>query len=338
MNKIKIGKIELEHGAMLAPMAGVTDKTFRRICESHGAVCTVSEMVSAKALTMGDKKSAKLMSNARVSVPYGIQIFGAEPETMGEAAAMICSGKYGVPFDFIDINMGCPAPKIVGSGAGSALLKTPKVAEQIAINTVKSASEYNVPVTVKMRIGWAEDRNGWTCCEVAKMCEQAGVALIMVHGRTRAEMYTPGIHEDMIAAVKSAVDIPVVANGDVISAKGAAELMKNTGCDAVAIGRGAMGNPWLFAQVHSMLSGKEEPLPPSLNERFTVLREHIYSMCEDKGEYVAMQQARSHAAWYMHGLKGAAKLRRECSGLKHYSDLDGVIQMATQLQSDGLAL
>lgn len=327
---MKFGNITLKPGAALAPMAGVTDATMRKLCVQHGAVCSVSEMVSAKALSMNDKKSPRLLAGGGGGAPYGIQLFGAQAACMGEAAAMLAGGKYRVPFDFIDINMGCPAPKITGNGAGSALMKTPALAGEIAKTVVQNAAGF--PVTVKMRIGWnAESLTG---VEIAKRCEDAGVQLLTVHGRTREEMYVPGIHEEAIAAIKAAVRIPVLANGDVISAADAVALVKNTGCDGVALGRGAMGNPWLFGEIAAVLQGEAPPARPSLNERFRVLRKHIYDMCEDKGEYGAMQAARTHAAWYMTGLRGAAALRRECCGMTVFTDLDAVIEHAWALQRD----
>ncbi|MEG1270315.1 MAG: tRNA dihydrouridine synthase DusB [Ruthenibacterium sp.] len=327
---MKFGNLTIANGAALAPMAGVTDKTMRRLCVLHGAACTVSEMVSAKALTMGDKKSPQLMAGGGGNVPYGIQLFGADAQSMGDAAAMTAGGKYHVPFDFIDINMGCPAPKITGGGAGSALLKNPVLAEEIVKNVVQNAQQY--PVSVKMRIGW--DADTLTGVEVAKRCEAAGAALLTIHGRTRAEMYVSGIHTDAIAAIKKAVSIPVVANGDITAAQDAVKLLADTGCDGIAVGRGAMGNPWLFAEISAALNGLPQPEKPSLQERFRVLRQHIYEMCEDKGEFVAMQQARTHAAWYMHGLHGAAELRRACCGMLHFTDIDEIIERAYDLQRE----
>lgn len=324
--------MELARGAALAPMAGATDTTMRRICAQHGAVCSVSEMVSAKALAMGDRKSPRLMAGGGGGAPFGIQLFGAEVSSMGEATAMVCGGKYRVAFDFLDINMGCPAPKITGSGAGSALMKTPALAGDIAAAVVKAAEPFGIPVTAKMRIGWDGSPASGTCVELAKRCEAVGVAMLTVHGRTREEMYQPGIHPEMIAAVKAAVRIPVLANGDVTTAEGALSLLRETGCDGVAIGRGAMGNPWLFGQIAAALRGEAMPEPPTLDERFGVLRRHIYEMCEDKGEFVAMQQSRTHAAWYMHGLRGAAALRRMCCGMTVFADLDAVIAQARILQ------
>ena len=303
---MQLGRFTLAKGASLAPMAGATDTTMRRLCAAHGAVCTVSEMVSAKALTMGDKKSPRLMAGGGGDAPFGVQLFGAQPDVMAEAARLICDMRGKMPFDFIDINMGCPAPKIAGPGAGSALLKDPPLAGAIA-RAVRDAAPADVPVTVKLRIGW--DADTMTGLEVARRCADAGAALLTVHGRTRAEMYNPGIHPEEIAKIKAAVDIPVLANGDVTDAESALALLAATGCDGVAVGRGAMGNPWLFGQIAAAMECREVPPPPSLHERFRVLRRHIYDMCEDKGEYIAMQQARTHAAWYMHGLRGAGMLR-----------------------------
>ncbi len=332
MQEINFGNLKLKKGAALAPMAGATDKSMRILCENFGAIFTVSEMVSAKALTMGDKKSPHLMASSGLKAPYGIQIFGASADVMGEAAKLICSGAYKAPFNFLDINMGCPAPKITQSGAGSALLRTPQLAGDIAQQVVKSAKEYNIPVSVKMRIGYTNDAQSYTGVEVAKRCEAAGVLLLTVHGRTRQEMYSPGIHEDEIAKIKAAVNIPVLANGDVTSAQGAQSLIKHTNCDGVAIARGALGNPWIFEQINALFNGEEMPPLPSLNRRFEVLKEHIYNMCEHKGEFVAMQQARGLAGRYFNGLKGAAALRRECSGMKFYSDLLSTIEMAYEYQ------
>ena len=315
---MKIGTIQLAPGAALAPMAGFTDAAQRRLAAEFGACFTVSEMVSAKALTLGDKKSPKLIYNGENCAPYGVQLFGAEPETMGEAAKLIAHHT----FDFYDINMGCPAPKIVSSGAGSALMKNPALGGAIA-KAVVQAAEHR-PVTVKMRIGWNDETI--TAAELAKRCEDAGVALLAVHGRTREEMYRPGIHPDIIAQVKAAVKIPVLANGDINTAEDAKQLMEQTGCDGVMIGRGALGAPWLFSQVKAMLEGKELPPVPPLRERMALLRRQIADMVEEKGEYVAMSQARSSAVYYMRGLHHAPALRRACGCLKTMDDLEALIE------------
>ena len=315
---MKLGTIQLRPGAALAPMAGFTDAAQRRMAARFGASFTVSEMVSAKALTLGDKKSPKLIENGENCAPYGVQLFGAEPETMAEAARLIA----GYKFDFYDINMGCPAPKITGSGAGSALMKNPALAGDIAAAVVKAAGSR--PVTVKMRLGW--DADTLTAVEIARRCEDAGVALLAVHGRTRDEMYRPGIHTDQIARVKAAVGIPVLANGDVDSLESARQLLDATGCDGVMIGRGALGAPWLFEQIAAMLEGKDIPPAPRLARRMELLREQVAGMVAEKGEYVALTQARSSAVYYMRGLRGAPALRRACCSLTSLSDLDALIE------------
>ncbi len=322
---MKLGNLEIKCGAALAPMAGVTDLTMRILCAQHGAVYTVSEMVSAKALVMGDKKSRRLMAGGGGDAPYGIQLFGCEPKAMGIAANSISSGEYSdVSCDFLDINYGCPAPKITGNGAGSALLKNLPLLSETAQAVVENSN--GKPVTAKMRIGW--DENIMSGIEAAKRLEAAGVQMLTVHGRTRKEMYVPGVHFDEIAKIKAAVSIPVLANGDIVSAQTALDMINKTGCDGVAVGRAAMGNPWLFEEIAAAFNGVALPEPPSLKQRFDTMRKQIYDMCEDKGEHAAMQQARSYASWYMHGLRGAAALRRECCSLTYFTDVDKLIEKA----------
>lgn len=315
---LKIGTIDLAKGAALAPMAGFTDAAQRRLAAQFGANFTVSEMVSAKAITLGDKKSPKLLWRGKNPAPYGVQLFGYEPDVMATAAQMIAE----YDFDFYDINMGCPAPKIAGTGAGSALMKDPVLAGQIAKAVVKASG--NRPVTVKMRIGW--DEHTITAVELAQRCEDAGVALLVVHGRTRAEMYRPGIHADIIAQVKQTVSIPVLANGDIETPQDAQTLLQQTGCDGVMVGRGALGAPWLFAQIKAMLENQPIPDAPSIPQRMQLLRQQILDMVEEKGEYVAMSQARSSAVYYMRGLRHAPALRRACCSLKSIQDLEQLIQ------------
>ncbi len=326
--------LKLDKGASLAPMAGATDASMRALCAEYGAVYTVSEMISAQALAMGDRKSALLAAGGGGAAPFGIQLFGHDPQAMGRAAALLAERRGRLGLAFLDINMGCPAPKITGPGAGSALLKDPPLAGRIARAVVENAG--GIPVSVKLRVGWDEqDMAAGSAVEVALRCREAGVQLLTVHGRTRREMYTPGIHPEQIARVKEAVDIPVAANGDVASAADALALLRQTGADGIAVGRGAMGNPWLFGQIRAALAGLPVPEPPTLAQRFSVLRGHIRAMCEEKGEYVAMRQARTHAAWYMHGLRGAAALRRACCAMEHFTDLEDVIDLAWQLQHRG---
>ncbi|MEG0803662.1 MAG: tRNA dihydrouridine synthase DusB, partial [Pygmaiobacter sp.] len=268
-------------GAAFAPMAGLSDVSARNIMAEYGAAFTVSEMVSAKALTYGDRKTGALLARGEGIAPYGIQIFGSDPETMAAGAELAL--KYEP--DFIDLNMGCPAPKITSGGAGSALLRDPSLCGAIAAAVVRAVP---LPVTVKLRRGW--DAGTVTCVEVAKRCEDAGVALLTVHGRTREEMYTPPIDTAAIAAVKAAVRIPVLGNGDILSAADAKKLMDETGCDSVMIGRGALGNPWLFSEIRAMLRGEVAPKSPTLKDRMGLMQRQFYAMCEEKGEGVAMRQ------------------------------------------------
>ena len=312
---------------MLAPMAGFTDMTYRSICREHGCDFTFTEMISAKGLKYGGK-SADLMETAPNERPCGIQLFGRDPDIMAEMARRICGENKG-ELALIDINMGCPAPKITGSGAGSRLLLDPPLCGQMVAAARKALGD-DTPLTVKMRIGW--DAGHLTGVEVAKQLEANGADLIAVHGRTREQMYIPPIDTAAIAAIKQAVSVPVLANGDVTTADEALTLLEATGCDGVMIGRGALGDPWLFAQVRAALLGEERPPEPTLNQRMTALRDQIYEMCEEKGEWAAMPQARSQAMHYMKGLHGAAALRRYCSMLEHFSDVDTLIEAVYRLQ------
>lgn len=311
--------IDLAAGAALAPMAGVTDATMRRICARYGALFTVSEMASARAVTMGDKKTRRLIAGGGGEMPYAVQLFGYEPEVLAEAVHLLQDA----PFDFLDLNMGCPAPKIVGHGAGSGLLKDPALAGRMAKAAVGASHR---PVTVKMRIGWDDaDCQG---LEVAKRCEDAGVALLAVHGRTRAQMYRLGVDFEAVAAIKQAVRIPVLYNGDVVDGESAKAALAATGCDGVMIGRGAQGSPWVFAQVAAALRGKAPPPVPSLREVCALLDEQVRGMIEEMGEEAAMRAARGVAIAYMRGLRGAAALRRQACGLTVYADLQRLIENA----------
>lgn len=323
MEQLKIGTLTLPHRAGFGPMAGFTDAPCRRLMAQHGAGFTVSEMVSGRALVYQDRKTAALLRAEPNDAPYGVQLFGDDPEIMGQAAALI----EGEQFDFLDINMGCPAPKIVSAGAGSKLMLDPelcgRIVEQVAAHTTR-------PVTVKMRKGW--DADHITAVECAKACAQAGAAAIAVHARTRAEMYTPGIDLSIIAAVKQAVDVPVLGNGDIHTPEDALEIVRQTGCDGVMIARAALGDPWLFEQVNAALEGAPAPKQPNLQARMNALRRQVEQMVEEKGEYVAMPQARAQAMHYMKGLKGAASLRKVCCELSHLEDLDRLIEAVFDCQ------
>lgn len=299
-------------GAALAPMAGVTDTTMRVLCAEYGAAFTVSEMVSAKALTMGDKKSRLLLRGGGGSAPYGVQLFGTEPAVLAEAICRIEDE----PYDFLDLNFGCPAPKICGHGAGSGLLKNPPLAGAFAKAAVKASTR---PVTAKLRIGW--DDATMTGLEVARRCEDAGVQLLAVHGRTREQQYIPGVSFEAAAEIKRAVGVPVLFNGDIDSPAAALHALAQTGCDGVMIGRAAMGDPFLFAAVRAALSGGAPPPVPTLRGRLAVLERQVRGMCQEKGEERAMREARKVAAGYMRGLRGAAALRQGCHSLTWFTDL-----------------
>lgn len=325
---MQFGRVSIAGKAALAPMAGFTDAACRRLAARHGAAYTVSEMVSAKAVTFGDKKSVRLLWQGENPAPYGVQLFGAEPETMAAAARLVA--KY--PFDFFDINMGCPAPKITSSGAGSRLLCQPKLCGEL-VRAVAVAAEGR-PVTVKMRAGW--DAGQITAPEAAKYCEEAGAAAIVVHARTRQQMYEPGIELAVIRVVKEAVSCPVLGNGDIASAQDALRMIQETGCDGVMIGRAALGDPWLFERVNAGLEGRPIPPPPSLRERMQAMRRQVYEMCEEKGEWAAMPQARSQTLHYMKGLRNAAALRRACCRLTHFDEIDALIEEVFESQrADG---
>ena len=324
---MQLKNLQIPVGAVFAPMAGLTDAACRRMMADHGAAWTVSEMASAKALNFGDRKSFALLKDPDPHGIYAIQLFGAEPETLAKAILLV--REKGIRFDILDINMGCPAPKITSSGAGSHLLLDPPLCGAMVAAARKALGD-DTPLTVKMRIGW--DADHLTGVEVAKQCEANGADLLAVHGRTREQMYIPPIDTGAIAAIKQAVSIPVLANGDVTTAQGALDLLEKTGCDGVMIGRGALGDPWLFDRVRAALLGEEPPAEPTLNQRMAALRRQIYEMCEEKGEWLAMPQARSQAMHYMKGLRGAASLRRYCSMLEHFTDVDKLIDAVYRLQ------
>ena len=324
---MQLRNLSIPGRAVFAPMAGLTDAACRHLMSDHGAAWTVSEMASAKAITFGDKKSLALLRDKTPHGLYAVQLFGAEQETMAKAIAIV--KEQGIAFDILDINMGCPAPKITGGGAGSRLLLDPALCGAM-VAAARQALGEDTPLTVKMRIGW--DEAHLTGVEVARQCAANGADLLAVHGRTREQMYIPPVDASAIAAIKQAMDIPVLANGDITTAEGALDMLEKTGCDGVMIGRGALGDPWLFERVNAALTGSATPPEPTLNQRMNTLRAQIYEMCEDKGEWAAMPQARSQAMHYMKGLRGAASLRRYCSMLEHFEDVDRLIDAAYRLQ------
>lgn len=325
MQTMNIDGITLEKTAALAPMASVADKAYRLMCKKYGAAYLVSEMISAKGLCFGDKKTARLCEIEPEERPYALQLFGEESYYMGKAAYMLSAHKP----DVIDINMGCPVPKIVSNGSGSALMKDPERAFEITKEVVKNAA---CPVTVKFRAGW--DEQSKNAVEFAKLIEQAGVAAIAVHGRTRMQFYSGKADWDIIKAVKAAVSIPVIANGDVTDGKSAKALYEHTGCDLVMIGRGSYGRPWVFEQVKRYLENGEVMPEPDLEEKMRVMKEHCELICKYKGERQGMKEARKNVQWYIKGLRGSAKLRGRCSELVQLSDLEMMIDAIRMENSD----
>lgn len=294
-------------------MAGIADRAFRELCINYGADYTVTEMVSAKGLTMGDKKSAELLTLGDIENPAGAQIFGDDPEIMAQAAIRCLDFKPRI----IDINMGCPAPKIAMNGGGASLMKRPELAGEI-VRAVSSA--VSIPVTVKIRKGW--DDESINAVELAKICEKSGANAIVVHGRTRMQMYSDKVDYGIIADVKKAVDIPVIGNGDITDEQSATIMYEKTNCDGIMIGRGALGNPWLFRRLNAYFSECRVLPDVSINEKMVVMLKHIQKIIEYKGEYTAMREARHHAAYYTKGLRGGAAFRKEMGTLEHFEQLE----------------
>ncbi len=305
-------------------MAGVTDSSFRALCRENGAAFCVSEMVSAKALYLGDKKTPLLLRFTEAERPFGVQLFGHEPDVMARAARFV---EESFAPDFIDINMGCPAPKITGAGAGSALMKTPALAFDIAAAVCAAVS---LPVTAKIRAGWAEN----TAVPFAALLESAGVAALTVHGRTRERMYKPPVDLGVIRAVKAAVHIPVVGNGDIYTPEDMRRMFERTGCDAVAVGRGALGNPFIFRELAAAARGEAAFAPVTARERMHALRRQVCGMVAEKGAYAAFCEARKHAAWYTKGFRGAAALRRYANAITDMESLERFIALVLEGSGD----
>ena len=319
-----IGSVTLPNQLILAPMAGVTDLAFRQICREHGAGLTVTEMASAKALEYGDKKTPRLLRLARGEHPASAQIFGSDPACMARSAkrALELSG-----CDIIDINMGCPAPKIVGNGDGSALMKSPDLAARI-VAAVKQAVP--VPVTVKFRMGW--DAQSVNCVEFARLCEQAGADMVAVHGRTRSQQYSGTANWDIIRAVKEAVTIPVAANGDVFAPQDVPRILAHTGADFVMIGRGSLGDPWIFERAHALMQTGVLPSLPPFAERIDTAVRQIELAVADKGERVALLEARKHVNWYLKGVSHVRDFKKRISALTRLDELYALAdEMKTQI-------
>lgn len=316
MEYVQIGQVKIEKTAALAPMASVADKAYRLIAKEFGAAYCVGEMASCKGLCYSDRKTAELLSVSAAERPMAVQLFGAEPEFMSKAVKIAEQYKP----DIIDINAGCPMPKIVRGGAGSALMRTPELFGELIR---AAASSTDIPVTVKIRAGW--DESSKNAVELARIAEANGAAAVAVHGRTKEQLYSGKADRDIIRAVKRAVSIPVIGNGDVASVEDCVRMYEYTGCDLVMIGRGSYGRPWLFGQIRDHFEGKQPRPEPELDEKLDIMRRHIALLVEDKGERTGMKEARRQAAWYIKGIDGAASLRNKFAGMNTLADLDELI-------------
>lgn len=309
---MKIGNIEIENCLALGPMAGVTDLPFRLLCKEMGCNMLYTEMVSAKAILYKNKNTKELLNIDKNEHPVGVQLFGSDPDIMAQIAAQVEEGEC----DFIDINMGCPVPKIVNNGEGSALLKQPKLVEEILTKMVKAV---NKPVTVKIRKGF---ENGTVyAVEIAKIAESCGVSAISVHGRTREQYYSGKADWDVIKDVKKAVKIPVIGNGDIFSAEDAKAMKEYTGCDGLMVARGARGNPWIFREIKEYLENGNVIDKPTINDIREMIIRHAKMLVNYKGEYTGIREMRKHIAWYTAGLPHSAELRRMCNQIETMENL-----------------
>ena len=313
--KLRIGNTVLENNVILAPMAGVTDLPFRVLCREQGAGCVVTEMVSAKAVLYNNKNTRELLQIDPAERPAAVQLFGSEPDIMAEIAARLEEG----PYDYIDVNMGCPVPKIVNNGEGSALMKNPERAKEVLTAMVKAVKK---PVTVKFRKGFND--LSVNAVEFAKMAECCGVAAVAVHGRTREQYYSGKADWDIIRQVKEAVRIPVIGNGDIFTPEDAGRMLKETGCDGIMVARGAKGNPWLFGRINHYLDTGEVLPGPSMAEIKAMILRHGRMLVQFKGEGVAMREMRGHMAWYTKGMPHSATLRNE---INQVETLEGFVEL-----------
>jgi len=313
---MKIGSLEIENNVFLAPMAGVTDQPFRLLCKEMGCGMVYTEMVSAKGLYYGGEQTKQLIDIHPLEHPIGVQIFGSEPEIM----AMIAEQLNNENVDLIDINMGCPAPKIVKNNEGCALMKDMQRAEQVIRRVVKASRK---PVTVKFRKGW--DDNSVNAVEFAQMAEEAGAQAVTVHGRTREQFYSGCADWDIIRRVKQAVGIPVIGNGDIFSGEAAKRMFEETGCDGVMVGRGAQGNPWIFAEIRSCLRGETGIPVPSPQDKIDMALRHGAMMLAYKGEYVAVREMRKHISWYLKGIKNASQAKTAINNAHSWAEMEALL-------------
>lgn len=321
MDYIKIGNVEIEKTCALSPMASVADRAYRTMCRRFGASLLTSEMVSAKGLCYNSAKTAELCEVTDFERPFSVQLFGEEPEFMAKAVKIV----NGFEPDIIDINMGCPVPKVVNPGGGSALMKTPMLAEEI-VRAV--CGEANCPVTVKIRSGWDDEHIN--AVEFAMAIEKAGASAIAVHPRTRKQMYSGSADWSVIKAVKEAVRVPVIGNGDILSAYDCERMYKETGCDLCSLARGSYGRPWIFKEIKEYLELGVCPAEPGLDERMDIMLRHVKLLIELKGEDVGIREARKNVAWYFKGQKNGAKYRAAAGSIKSFGDLEKMVERAKE--------
>ena len=318
---MKIGNVQLDNEVFLSPMAGVTDLPFRTICKEKGCGMLYTEMINAKALCYDDENTKKMLRMDKDEHPVAVQIFGSDPEFMGKAA--IIMNQY--PNEILDINMGCPAPKVIKNGDGSALMRNPKLAAEVLTAVVKNSEK---PVTLKIRKGWDDD--SVNAVEIAKIAEECGISALAIHGRTREQFYSGKADWDIIAEIKQAINIPVIGNGDVFEVEDAVNMLEKTKCDAIMIGRGAQGNPWIFNRInHYMKTGEILP-EPTLEEKITTAIRHMNLAVAEHGDYVAVREMRKHIGWYLKGLKNSAKYRDQINKITDYKEVIAILEEYVQ--------